>query len=239
MKKIWWFISVGCRLFLVLCFISCCGYLFFPPFGSFAREFTDLAGEQAAPRMGYSWPDVVPPKDVVRVCGKINSSIDSRACWFKVTLQPDIAEKWQEAIHSKLEKSARLERLTEVVEGVHRTVNDPPPKETRDGKAPKWWQLPSRPFRLTERMRWGSGANYADAVYSCFDPSTNTLWIVDISEQHGELWVRGNVPNGRQFLLSRPNNLNPQNVEIHPPNDLEAKGGELKKDLVPQVDENR
>ena len=149
------------------------------------------------------------------------------------------AEKWQEAIHSKLEKSARLERLTEVVEGVHRTVNDPPPKETRDGKAPKWWQLPSRPFRLTERMRWGSGANYADAVYSCFDPSTNTLWIVDISEQHGELWVRGNVPNGRQFLLSRPNNLNPQNVEIHSPNDLEAKGGELKKDLVPQVDENR
>ena len=93
----------------------------------------------------------------------------------------------------------------------YRTVTRLTLTETRHGHAPQWWKPPHLDFRVTERMRWYHGeTTYADAVYSGLDPTTNTLWIFDCSEQHEQLWRRGAVPEGTQFKLGGTQDQNAQ-----------------------------
>lgn len=176
MKRLWWLIGVGGRTIIVLFIVVMCSVFFLPIFASFPREFTNLSGEQAASRIEYALPEGVTSKDIEKASGKIYSQIDSSAKWFQITLRPEAAEKWQELLHAELEKSARISGGVECIEGVHRTVSRPTFAETNLCKPPKWWKPPSLDFRVTEKMRWYSGGTtYADALYSEFDPSTNTL----------------------------------------------------------------
>lgn len=200
MNRAWWFVGVAGRIIIVL-FVALVGAVFsFPFFASLPLEFVDLSGEEARSRLRTSWSEDLELGELEKASGKVYSQIDSHARWFRITLRPEAAEKWQQAIHAKLEDSARG---GEFIEGVHRTVKGPLLTTTSLGKPPKWWLPPPSEFRVTERMRWG-GSTYANVVHSLFDPSTNTLWIYDYGQQHGQLWSRGSVPSGVQFASDQP-----------------------------------
>jgi len=214
MKRLWWWIGVGGRVVITLFFFLVCGVLFLPFFGSLPREFTNLSGEQAAARIGYALPEGVMSKDIEKASGKAYSQIDCHAHWLQIVLRPDVANQWQDAIHMELEKSARIGGVVESIEGVHRVMARPAFVESKLGQAPTWWKPPSLGFRVTERMRWDSGGTtYANALYSEFDPATNTLWIYDYGQQHGRLWSRGEVPAGDQFVLGGAKNPDGRNGE--------------------------
>jgi hypothetical protein len=206
MKSAWWWIGASCRIFIVLFVASVLARLFFQPlpFGPSERQFTDLTGEQAVSRLGeVYWFKDVDIKDIEKASGKIYSEFDCHAGWFRIILGPEPAEKYQNAIHLNLEKSENNESDNCVIEGVHRVItNSMFPEAFRD-KAPKWWNPPSVDFRVTEKMKWyPSTSRYAQALYSGFDPSTKTLWIYDFGQQHLELWPRGAIPPGTQFVLN-------------------------------------
>ncbi len=215
MKQAWWFIGVAGRIIIALFVALVCAALSLPFFASLPIEFVGVSGEQAESRIRAYWAEDVDLRDIEKASGKIYSQIDCHAGWFQITLRPEAAEKSQEAIHIKLEKSARIGRGVEFIEGVHRTVTGPILTEASFGTPPKWWVPPSFNFRVTERMSWYSGGTtYADALYSDFDPATNTLWIYDYSQQHGQLWSRGSVPSGDQFVLGSSKNQRELEPEI-------------------------
>ena len=215
LKQAWWLIGVAGRIIIVLFIALVCAALSLPFFASLPIEFVGVSGEQAESRIRAYWAEDVDSRDIEKASGKIYSQIDCYAGWYQITLRPEAAEKWQKAIHLKLETSARIGRGVEFIEGVHRTVTGPIVTEPSFGKAPKWWIPSSFDFRGTERMRWYSGGTtYADALYSGFDPATNTLWIYDYSQQHGQLWSRGSVPAGERFVLGSSKNHGELETEI-------------------------
>lgn len=202
MTRTWWCIGIAGRIIMGLFVVLIVFGLSLPFLASFPAEFVDVSDERASHYLAQCWQGVDLPKGLEKASGKIYSQIDCRADWYKLVLPPTDAAEWQESIHEHLEKSARLGRGVEFIEGVHRTVTGPILGESHLGSAPQWWHPPSSSFQVTERMRWYSGATtYADAVYSAFDPSTNTLWVFKESQQHGRYWTRGTVPAGRQFVL--------------------------------------
>lgn len=200
MSRAWWFVGVGGRIIIVLS-VALVGAVFsFPFFASLPLEFVDLSGEEARSRLSSYWSEDVDLGDLEKASGKVYSQIDSHARWFQITLRPEAAEKLQQAIHAKLENSTRS---GDFIEGVHRTVTGPLLTATTLGRPPKWWLPPASGFRVTESMKWG-GSTYASSLHSAFDPSTNTLWIYDYGQQHGQLWSRGSVPSGVQFASGQP-----------------------------------
>lgn len=213
-KRLWWLIGVGGRIVIAL-FVALMSIVFLLPFfASLPREFANLSGEQAASRLEGHFPEGVTPNEIEKASGKIYSQIDCHAGWFLIVLPPETATKWQDAIHTELEKSSRRSGGSEFVEGVHREVTKPLVTTTRLGEPPRWWKPPSLEFRATEKMKWSAGGTtYANALYSAFDPSTKQLWIFDYGQQHDRLWARGDVPAGRKFSLGDAKTHDPSNEE--------------------------
>ena len=183
--------------------VSACYLFIFPPFGPTRIEFIDRSAKQAESQLRAFLTDDLDLKDVEKVSGKICGAIDCHAGWIRITLRPESARQFQEAMHARLEKSARPGRGVELIEGVHLTMREPTLVESSLGTAPNWWTPPSIEFRVTEKMLWySSSTTYAFALYTGFDPSTNKLWIYDYGEQHRQLWSRGAIPTGDQFVVN-------------------------------------
>ncbi len=176
-------------------------------FGVSDREFTGLAGKDAAHRIVGGWPATVDPDEVQSASQKYSSSRDSHSTWYRVVLSQKAASAWQNEIHASEAQVSRgsLHHLHEGFEGVCRSERGPPPLHQQTGTTPAWWSPPAIDFRATEVMLWYKGydSGVGRAAYSGYDESTKTLWIYEYGCQHDLLWRRGNVPAGLQFSLMR------------------------------------
>lgn len=174
------------------------------PFAGFAgqSEFTELSAGAAIRRLS-NWPDGVATSDVETVSYKSAYSRDSYSSWYRIKLADDAASTWINQIHSHQEEWSKrcLHDLHEGLEGVHRTIEGPPPQHSQTGETPSWWWPPTINFRATEVMLWYKDydSGVGRATYTAFNTSDRTLWMYDYACQHNTLWTQGNVPSGSVF----------------------------------------
>lgn len=174
------------------------------PFAGFDghSEFNKLSGNAAKKRL-YDWPADVNPRDVQAVSFKTNYSRDSYSSWYRIKLTSNAAESWGNHIHRHQEISSRqcLNSLHEGLEGVHRRIDGPPPRQWQTGTTPSWWEPPSIDFRATEVVLWYTNfeSGVGRATYSAFDESVGILWVYDYASQNDTLWSQGNIPHGNTF----------------------------------------
>ncbi len=181
-------------------------FFLFPPFGPMSDGFRNLAGADARNRLREEWPPNIEPSDVLRVSMQHNSSIDASTRWYQIELTPSAAALWQEFVHAReAERIMSAGHPGEAVEGVVRDLDSLPEFRLQQGSTPSWWKPPQGTVHATEGVKWyksQSGVGYG--LYSQFDETTGTLWICDYSAQHGYLWEKGAVPEGRRFNAESP-----------------------------------
>lgn len=207
-KRLWFVIGVACRVLLVSFLLMAIWLCFLPYYLTRPIEFVNLPGEIAKSRMPAWWPESIAPADIEAISGQIDSEIDSYVGWYRIKAPPKTAEKWQDTLHSQLKDAPPFGNRFKIVEGVHRTVLSPqlPPDPSITGDRhprPNWWTPGTAEFRVTERMRWYDTNDFGcgDAVYSCFDPATKTLWVYAQKRQHHLLWQPRQIPAGNQFVV--------------------------------------
>jgi hypothetical protein len=181
-----------------------CGSFLLNPFEGFDGESEFIAlSAQAAKRRLPAWPNGVPESEVESVSYKSSHSRDSYSSWYCVKLTNNAARNWQDYAHLHQETWSRqcLDNRDEGLEGVHRTIDGPPPLHSQTGETPAWWLPPAIAFRATEVMLWYDSfySGVGRATYTAFDASKQTLWIYDYASQHDILWKQGNVPSGQIF----------------------------------------
>jgi len=231
MKTLWWYIGIACRTIVVLVIALVALVVCFPPFGPVSREFSEVSGEKFVAYFGSRWPVEVAPKEIERASGKLYSCIDCHANWVRIAIRREAAGDWQDSVHAALEKPSQYRQSSETTEGVYRIVTNPTFVKPSFATAPKWWTPPPLDFRMTERMWYSTGATYADVLYSGFDPLTNTLWIFDYGQQHGQLWKAGEIPEGRQFAWGT--GMNRKKNEEMPPNNVRSLKSDIRPEDVP------
>lgn len=121
-------------------------------------QFTQLPGSQAKERLVERWPAAVAADSVSSVDFEWRAEIDNHATWYRVTLSQEAAVAWIEHVHAEQVQTTKdlRERRTRigVIEGIHRTVTQPPQSHAQSESVPAWWRPPLVDFRATEVMDW-------------------------------------------------------------------------------------
>ena len=178
------------------------------------QSLTDVPGAKAR-RVARHWPDEVDPAKVHHFHLWSAGGLDWHVRLIRMQTDSSSASAWTDSMERKFTKTlVQMGDRGRNVEAIERRQAE---RLDLPEDAPSWWtdgQSTPRMAKIYRAMAWYRGSDSGVGMMTGvqYDQASQTLWILERSIQHWQLWKRGEPPDADAFWDAKEREWLPSNA---------------------------